>query len=148
VRSKLFAALAALIVAAVATSGTASASVTPKVLSEWKKAEATFAPQVTKWSSALQSSNPSLSQISKACAAFVPYVKAFDNAIGKIAFTGKTATDISALLKLNAKEIAVIGHVTSLKSFETGMVPLAAQYYKVQLALGKDLGVPAAEVIL
>ena len=147
-RSKLFAALAAIVATAAVTSGTASASVTPKVLSEWKKAEASFSPQVTKWSSALQSSNPSLSQISKACAAFVPYIKAFDSAISKIAFTGKTATDISALLKLNAKEIAVIGHVTSLKSFETGMVPLAAQYYKVQVALGQDLGIPAAEVVL
>ncbi|HTV11646.1 MAG TPA: hypothetical protein VME20_07265 [Acidimicrobiales bacterium] len=132
-----------------ASTSAASASVSPSVLSQWKRAEAAFAPADNKWSAVIESSTaPTLGELVKANNAFVPAVKAFDSALGKISFTGKTAKDILALMALNQKEVTVLSHTTSVKGFESGLVPLVGKYMSLQGALSKDLGIPAAEIIL
>src|ERR1700678_195532 len=112
----------------------ASASVTSKQLSEWKSVDGTFDKADSTWSSALESmsANTPVSKLSKSCLAFVPAVKTFDTAISKIGFTGKTATDIASLIKLNDKLIPVLGHVRSIKSFESQFSALDRQYMPLQ----------------
>jgi hypothetical protein len=149
-RRSWFTVLAAftLVVGVGASTATASASVSPKVLAQFKKVYGPFAVANIKWSDVLEGPNANLEKISKACAAFVPDIKAFDEGLHKIAFTGKTATDMASLIKLNNQSLPILSHVTSLKTFEKQYVPLTARYVSLQVALGKDLGIPAADLVL
>jgi hypothetical protein len=143
--------LSALVAAAIVIGGSASvasASQSAKVVSEWKAADGPFATADGKWTSALSGSNPSLSQVKKASLAFIPAVKTFDSALQKIHFTGKTASDISSLIKTNKKEITILGHVTSLKSFISQFGALDPTFQALQGALSKDLGIQEAEIII
>jgi hypothetical protein len=126
----------------------ASASVPAKQLAEWKSVDGTFNKANSAWTSALESmsANTPVSKLSKSCLAFVPAVKTFDTAIKKIGFTGKTGTDIASLIKVNNKLIPILGHVTSIKSFESQFSPLESQYMGLQAALSKDLGIEEAEI--
>jgi hypothetical protein len=126
----------------------ASASVTSKQLSEWKSVDGTFDKADSTWSAALEtmSGNTPASKLSKSCLAFIPAVKTFDTAIKKIGFTGKTGIDIASLIKLNDKFIPVLGHVTSIKSFESQFSAVEPQYMALQAALSKDLGIEEAEI--
>ncbi len=149
-RPKFLKALAALTTVAAfgAITSVASAAAPSKIVYQFKRADATFAPANEKWSAVVQSSSASIAQIRKADLAYVPAVKAFDTALQKIAFTGKTARDISTLIKLNKKEISVLSKATTTKSLQAGLSPIMGQYVTLQLALSKDLGIPAAELIL
>jgi len=126
----------------------ASASVTSKQLAKWKSADGTFSKADGTWSAALStmSNNTPVAKLSKACLAFVPAVKTFDTAVQKIGFTGKTGTDIASLIKLNDKLVPILSHITSVKSFETQFSGLDPQFFALQAALSKDLGIPEAEV--
>jgi hypothetical protein len=126
----------------------ASASVPSKVLAGWKKADGAFAVADGKWSTVLEQANPSLSQVEKADAAFIPAIKTFNSALGKIGFSGKTETDINSVVKVQDEEITVLSHVTSLHSFEAGMGPITQKLLALQESLSKDLGIPAAEIIV
>jgi hypothetical protein len=149
-RLKCFAALAT--TAAVFSLGVqaASASVTSKQLSEWKSVDGTFDKANSAWTSVLEtiSAKTPVSKVSKSCLAFIPAVKTFDTAINKIGFTGKTATDIASLIKVNNKLIPVLGHVTSIKSFESQFSALESQYMALQAALSKDLGIQQGEIYI
>jgi hypothetical protein len=148
VRLKCFAVLAT--TAAVFGLGmqAASASVTSKQRAEWKSIDGTFGKADFTWTSVLttMSNNTPVSKLSKACLAFVPAVNTFDTALKKIGFTGKTGTDIASLIKLNNKEVPILSHIKSIKSFETQFSALESQYMALQAALSKDLGIEEAEI--
>jgi hypothetical protein len=146
VRLRWLSALAVVAVVIGASPSVASASQSSKVVSEWKSADGKFGTADFKWTSALSGSNPSLSQVKKASLAFIPAIKTFDTALTKIHFTGKTATDIASLVTVNTKEIAVLGHITSLKSFEGAFGALEPKFESLQAALSKDLGIPEGEI--
>jgi hypothetical protein len=149
-RMKCFAALATS--AAVLGLGVqaASASVPAKQLAEWKSVDGTYGKADSTWTSALESMSAStpVSKLSKACLAFVPAVNKFDAAIKKIGFTGKTGTDIASLIKVNGKDVQILSHITSIKSFESQFSALESQYMGLQAALSKDLGIEEAEIYI
>jgi hypothetical protein len=121
-----------------------SASVPSKQRAQWISVDGTFAKADHTWTSALSTS--SSKTLSKACLAFVPAVNAFDTALKKIGFTGKTGTDIASLIKLNSKLVPILSHVTSIKSFGSEFSALVPQYMGLQAALSKDLGIEEAEI--
>lgn len=131
-----------------ACASTAWASEPASVAAQFKKADAAFAGPLAKWSATMTASAPTLSRVKKADAAFVPAIKAFDTALGKIAFTGKTVHDIATLVKLNKQEIGVLANVTNMSGFMGGMEKLSPQFAAVQSALGKDLGIATGEVMV
>jgi hypothetical protein len=92
------------------------------------------------------SNNTPASKLSKACLAFVPAVNAFDASLKKIGFTGKTATDIASLIKLNNQLVPILSHIKSVKSFEAQFLPIDRKYFVIQEALSKDLGIEEAEI--
>jgi hypothetical protein len=128
----------------------ASASVTSKQLSEWKSVDGTFGKADTTWSAFLTSmtGNTPASKLSKASLAFVPAVNKFDTAIKGIGFTGKTGTDIASLIKVDEKLVPILSHITSIKSFVSKFSALEPQYGALQTALGKDLGIQPAEILI
>jgi len=149
VRLKWFgtaAAAAALVVAAAAPASASSQP--PKVISEWKAADAVFAKANEKWSAVIEQSNPSLSALQKAGATFAPAISAFNSALQKINFTGKAAADVSAVVTLQKQEVSIVRGIKSIKSFEASFGPLVPKFVALQTALGKDLGIPAAEIII
>lgn len=148
VRLKCFAVLATTAVVFGLGVQAASASVTSKQLSEWKSVDGTYGKADFIWTSALESMTNStpVSKLSKACLAFVPAVNKFDTAIKKIGFTGKSGTDIASLIKVNGKEVQLLSHITSIKSFESQFSALEPQYMALQAALSKDLGIEEAEI--
>jgi hypothetical protein len=148
VRSRWLSVLAATTIILGASASAASASVAPKVLSGWKKAELAFSRADTRWSKVLTQSSVTLAQLQKANLAFAPAVKTFDISLGKIHFSGKTATDIGTLVKANKQEIVVLSHTTSLKSFEAKFTPLEQKYMALQVDLSKDLGIQEAYIML
>jgi hypothetical protein len=131
-----------------AQAASASAMATSKQVSAWKKVDGTFSGKDFTWTSAVggMSLSTPVSKLSKACLAFVPAVKDFDTAIEKIGFTGKTATEVASLVKLNNKLVPVLSHITSVKSFESQFEKLFPQYLPIQAALSKDLGIPEADI--
>ena len=131
-----------------AVTASASASAPTGQVAAFKKADAAFAGPNLKWSRVLEQPHPTVAGVAKASAAFLPAVRAFDTALQKIGFSGKTGQDIAAVVKLNDQLIPVLGHVTSLKQFESGVGPLVGRFAALQTALSKDLGIPAADIIL
>jgi len=113
----------------------------------FKRAAATLQRESVPFSNMLQeSSAPSFSRLQSVCKAEVPFIKVFDMAVGKIVFTGKTRNDIKGLIQLDNEEIALLTQVKSVSSFAKGYPPISNKLGQLQIALGKDLGIQAAEV--
>ena len=123
-------------------SGSASA------VAQFKKVDSTFAIANIKWSNVLTASSISLSKLQKAGKAFAPALVTFDGALLKIAFKGKTESDILAVTAINRKAVPIVSHITSLSSFEKQYGALLQSYMNLQAAVGKDLGIPTADVVL
>lgn len=117
-------------------------------VAKFKKVDGAFSVANIKWSNVLTASTVSLSKLQKAGVAFAPALKTFDAGLLKIPFTGKTDSDILAVVALNGKAISVVGHIKSLGSFEKQYGALVPKYMTLQAAVGKDLGIPTAEIIL
>jgi hypothetical protein len=47
---------------------------------------------------------------------------------------------------VNGKEVQLLSHITSIKSFESQFSALEPQYMALQAALSKDLGIEEAEI--
>jgi hypothetical protein len=149
VRLRLLSALAVTTIVIGAGASAASASQSSTVLGQWKKSEAAFSPADTAWSKVIDSSTaPTLANLQKANKTFASAVGKFDTALGKIHFTGKTKSDIGSLIKLEKQTITILDNTKSLKSFAAELGPLFQKYTSFQDALGKDLGIPTAEIII
>jgi hypothetical protein len=132
-------------------SQTAWAGVSPaKQLSLFKTLDGPFSKADNKWTNALSSlsSSSTVAQVSKPSLAFVPAIKTFDAGLGKIGFTGKTATEVADVVKLNSKLVTMLSSIKSVSSLQSQLEPLLSQYNPVQDALAKDLGVPAGDVVI
>jgi hypothetical protein len=148
-RLRLLSALAVTTIVIGAGASAASASQSSTVLGQWKKAEAAFSPADMKWSNVMDSSTaPTLANLQKVNKTFASAIGKFDTALGKIHFTGKTKSDIASLVKLEKQTITVLDNTKSLKSFEAEFGPLFPKYQALQGTLGKDLGIPTAEIII
>jgi len=149
-------AVTAVIVCASAPMAAASKSKSPApptvytgLVTAFIKADRAFAAADARWSNVVNSSNaPSWAELNKADQAFVPAIKTFNTALGKIHFTGKTEKDLTKVIALQAKEIAALTTATSISSFESKFGPLAGQFEALQVALGNDLHIEAAEIYL
>jgi hypothetical protein len=149
VRLRLLSALAVTTIVIGAGASAASAAQSSKVLGQWKKAEVAFSPADTAWSKVIDSSKaPTLANLQKANKTYASAVGTFDTALGKIHFTGKTKSDIASLIKLEKQTITVLDNTKSLKSFVSEFSPLFPKYTALQEALGKDLGIPTAEITI
>jgi hypothetical protein len=128
----------------------ASAAVPSGVLKKFKAAEAAFAPADAKWSAAIEKlpQHPTPAQIEKPDEAFIPALKTFDAALGKVGFTGAAAAAAATVVKLNTELIAVLYPVKSTASFIASFQKIDAQFLPAQTALGKALGVPGGELEL
>jgi hypothetical protein len=148
VRLKCFAVLATTVAVFGLGLQAASASVTHQQIAAWTSVDAKFGKADLTWTTALSSmsNNTPASKLSKACLAFVPAVNAFDASLKKIGFTGKTATDIASLIKLNNQLVPILSHIKSVKSFEAQFLPIDRKYFVIQEALSKDLGIEEAEI--
>jgi hypothetical protein len=125
----------------------ASAAQAPRSVAAFRKAAETLQKESVPFSKMLQqSSAPSLSRLQSVCKAEAPFVKVFDKAVEKIAFTGKTRNDIKAFIQLDNEEIALLAHVKSVSSFAKGYPLISKKFGQLQIALGKDLGIQPAEV--
>lgn len=148
-RTKWLAALSAVPVTVALLAAPASGAVSSKVKSEWTNLEKALIPANQKWSAILeQSTTPTVQALAKAGAAYAVALKAFDKGLAAIDFTGKTKSDVGSLIKVDGTSITVISHITSLSSFEKGYAPVFAKYEQLQVALGKDLGIPTADIII
>jgi hypothetical protein len=90
--------------------------------------------------------NATAAQVSKPSLAFVPAIKTFDTSLAKIGFTGKTASAVATIIKLNGELIGDISSIKSAKGFISEFSALDPAYFSVQTSLAKDLGIAAAEV--
>jgi succinylarginine dihydrolase len=139
-------------IAAVATAFTAvgvqAASAASTQLSHFETIDGTFAKADHTWTAALEnlSANATVAQVSKPSVAFVPAIKTFDTALAKLGFSGKTATVVATVIKLNGELIADISSIKSTKGFITQFSALSQQYLTAQTSLAKDLGIEAADV--
>lgn len=126
----------------------AAAAQSHQVVAAFTKADAPFAVADSKWSRVLGGSSITLAHLQEANAAFVPAIEAFNAALAKIHFTGTAATDIAKVITLQKQEITILKHTMSIKSFETSFGALTGKFVAAQAALSKDLGLPAAEIVI
>ena len=138
----------AVVASAVVAISEQAATATSAQVAKFKSVDATYAKADHSWTSALESlsANASPSQLSKPSLVYVPAIKTFDSAISSIGFSGKTATDIATVVKLNGKLITDLSSIKSTKTFISEFSALDASYMTVQASLAKDLGIPAADV--
>ncbi len=110
--------------------------------------DGTFGKADRTWTTALESlsANATVAQLSKPSVAFVPAIKTFDTALSKIGFTGKTATAVATVIKLNGELISDISSIKSTKGFISEFSALSGKYLSAQNSLAHDLGIAAADV--
>jgi|GEM_PF-1986956 hypothetical protein len=151
-RSRLF--VASVLVGILFTGTQASlagASASPAAqLSKFKALDGPFSQADNKWTNALSalSSSATVSQISKPSLAFVPALKTFDSGLQKAGFTGKIATEIADVEKLNGQLVTLLSSIKSVKSFQSAFSSLFGKYLPVQAALAKDFGIATADVVI
>jgi hypothetical protein len=128
----------------------AGASSSSAQLTKFKALEGPFSQADNKWTNALSAltGSPTVAQVSTPSLAFVPALKTFDSGLLKIGFTGKTATDVATVVKLNGQLVTLLSSIKSVKAFQSSFSVLYAKYGAVQAALAKDFGIPTAEVII
>jgi hypothetical protein len=120
-------------IAVVVTKQMCSGDVSPATgtqLSRFETIDGAFASADRTWTAALLSlsTNATVAQISKPSLAFVPAIKTFDTALSKIAFSGRTATAIASVIKLNSQLVTAINSMKSTKSFISEFSALNAKY--------------------
>jgi len=143
--------LSALVVSTVvlgAGAQVAAASQSKSVMAQWRAAEKPFTAADYRWSNVIGQSNAPWTKVKAANGAFVPAIKTFNTALGKIHFTGSAAGDIGKVIALQKQEITLLSTASSEKTFVSGFKALVPKFVQLQTALGKDLGVPAGDIII
>ena len=140
-------AIAALATTVIAV-GAQTASASSTQVSRFKTIDAPYAKADATWTTALErlTAKSTVADLSKPSLAFVPTMKTFDTALGKIGFSGKTGTDVATVIKLNGELIADIDSIKSVTGFVAEFSALSPKYFAVQTSLAKDLGIAAAYV--
>jgi hypothetical protein len=130
----------------VSASGLSSA----KQLSAFKKLDGVYSDADNKWTNALSSltASSTVAQVSKPSLAFVPAIKAFDAGLKKVAFTGKVATEIAAVIKTNEQLQSDLSSIKSVKGLQVELRALLPKDEPLQQALAKDFGVPAGDIVV
>jgi hypothetical protein len=125
-------------------------SSTAKQLALFKKLDGPYSEADNKWTNALSSltSKSTVAQVSKPSLAYVPAIKTFDAGLQKAGFTGKIATEVADVVKLNSQLITDLTSIKSVASFQAELEPLFSKYSPVQDALAKDFGIPAGDVVI
>jgi hypothetical protein len=138
----------AAVAAAFSAVGVPAASASNTQLSRFESIDGAFGKANHTWTTALEnlSATATAAQVSKPSVAFVPAIKTFDNALSKIGFTGKTASAVATVIKLNGELITDISALKSTKTFITEFSVLTQQYLTVQTSLAHDLGIATADV--
>lgn len=135
----------------VGSQGASASGLSPaKQLSAFKKLDGVYSEADNKWTDALSSLSASstVAQVSKPSLAFVPAIKAFDAGLKKVAFTGKVATEIAAVIKSNEQLQSDLSSIKSVKGLQEELSALLPKDEPLQQALAKDFGVPAAVVVV
>jgi hypothetical protein len=119
-------------------------------LSAFKKLDGAYSTADNKWTDALSSLSASstVAQVTKPSLAFVPAIKTFDAGLKKIAFTGKTATEIAEVIKSNEQLQSDLSSIKSVHSLQVELSALLPKDEPLQNALAKDFGVPAADIVV
>jgi hypothetical protein len=65
-----------------------------------------------------------------------------------VAFTGKVATEIAAVIKTNEQLQSDLSSIKSVSSLQSELSALLPKDEPLQQALAKDFGVPAADIVI
>jgi hypothetical protein len=141
----------ALILLCVSSQSVSASGLSPaKQLSAFKKLDGVYSDADNKWTNALSSltASSTVAQVSKPSLAFVPAINAFDAGLKKVAFTGKVATEIAAVIKTNEQLQSDLSSIKSVKGLQVELSALLPKDEPLQQALAKDFGVPAGDIVV